>query len=64
MIWTPERNAEQSTVVSRLYAAAAEVPCQRQAIVTGGLPRSNGAAPPRSPARTCPATSLSASKVS
>ncbi len=38
MIWTGERNAEQGQLVTRLYEAAAEVPCQRQAIMAAGLP--------------------------
>jgi hypothetical protein len=38
MIWSPGRNAQQGQVVAEIYAAAAEVPCRRQAIMAGGLP--------------------------
>jgi hypothetical protein len=38
MIWTPERNAEQGRLVSKLYGAAAGVPCERKAVMAAGLP--------------------------
>jgi hypothetical protein len=38
MIWSAVRNAQQGQVVAEIYAAAAEVPCGRQAIMAGGLP--------------------------
>lgn len=38
MIWTPARNTSQYKVVAQLYAASAAVPCERQAIMVGGLP--------------------------
>ena len=62
MIWTPERNAEQSTVVARLYAAAAGCRASDKRSSPAACPALTGAAPPRSPARTCPATSPSASR--
>jgi predicted kinase len=36
-IWTPERAALQSEIVKELYAEAASVPCERKAIIAGGL---------------------------
>lgn len=38
MIWTSERNAEQGRLVTKMYTASAGVPCDRQAIMAGGLP--------------------------
>ena len=38
MIWIPDRNAEQGRLVTGLYDATAVVPCERSAIMTGGLP--------------------------
>jgi hypothetical protein len=38
MIWTPERNQQQGQVVAGLYRRAAEVPCDRLAVIAGGLP--------------------------
>lgn len=38
MIWTPERNRQQGQVVAGLYQRAAAVPCERLAVIAGGLP--------------------------
>lgn len=38
VIWTPERNALQGQVVAELHQRAAMVPCERLAIIAGGLP--------------------------
>jgi predicted ABC-type ATPase len=35
--WTPERNMIHAKIVADEYAKAAEVPCDRQAIIAGGL---------------------------
>ncbi|HET7019020.1 MAG TPA: zeta toxin family protein [Streptosporangiaceae bacterium] len=35
--WTPERNKIHARIVADEYAKAAEVPCDRQAIIAGGL---------------------------
>jgi predicted ABC-type ATPase len=36
-IWSDERIGQQDHIVQELYAAAADVPCERQAIIAGGL---------------------------
>ena len=36
-IWSDERVGQQGQIVQDLYAAAADVPCERQAIIAGGL---------------------------
>lgn len=36
--WTPERRAGHDAIIADLYAAARDVPCERQAILAGGLP--------------------------
>ena len=38
MIWTGERSRQQRQLVAGLYAAAAGVPCERAAVIAGGLP--------------------------
>jgi hypothetical protein len=38
MIWKPERNRMQGQVVAELYRLAAAGPCERLAVVAGGLP--------------------------
>lgn len=38
MIWTPERNRQQGQVVAQLYRRGAGVPCERLAVIAGGLP--------------------------
>ena len=38
MIWTGERNRQQGRLVAGLYRAAAGVPCERGAVIAGGLP--------------------------
>jgi hypothetical protein len=38
MIWTPDRNVQQGQLVAEFYGAAGEVPCERHAIMAGGLP--------------------------
>ena len=38
MIWTSERNRQQGRLVARMYRAAAGVPCERSAVIAGGLP--------------------------
>ena len=38
MIWTGERNRQQGRLVAGLYRAAAGVPCERSAVIAGGLP--------------------------
>jgi len=38
MIWTPQRNIEQGQLVARMYERAGAVPCERQAVLIGGLP--------------------------
>ncbi len=35
--WTPERNKIHSAIVAESYSLAADVPCERQAIIAGGL---------------------------
>ncbi len=38
MIWTGERNRAQGRLVAQMYRAAAAVPCERVAVIAGGLP--------------------------
>src|ERR1700734_4101198 len=38
VIWAPERNRQQGQVVAGLYERAATVPCERLAVLAGGLP--------------------------
>lgn len=38
MIWKPERNREHGGLVASMYQEARDVPCERQAVVAGGLP--------------------------
>jgi hypothetical protein len=38
MIWSPDRNVQQGRLVAELSAAARDVPCERHAIMGGGLP--------------------------
>jgi Zeta toxin len=38
VIWAPERNRQQGQVVAGLYESAAPVPCERLAVIAGGLP--------------------------
>jgi hypothetical protein len=38
VIWTGERSRQQRQLVAGLYAAAAGVPCERAAVIAGGLP--------------------------
>ncbi len=37
MIWTAERNMDQGALVAAMYARAGLVPCEREAIMAGGL---------------------------
>jgi hypothetical protein len=37
MMWTIERQLVQRDLVDYLYASAAEVPCERKAVMVGGL---------------------------
>ena len=37
MIWTAERNMDQGALVASMYEQAASVPCERKAIMVGGL---------------------------
>jgi Zeta toxin len=37
MIWTAGRNREQCLLVTRIYQRAADVPCERTAVLIGGL---------------------------
>ena len=49
MIWTGERNRRQGRLVAAMYQAAAGVPCERSAVIAGGLPGADkGAALDRS----------------
>lgn len=43
MIWTAERNMDQGALVAGMYEQAASVPCEREAIMAGGLPGANTA---------------------
>ena len=36
--WTRERRAGHDAIIAHLYAAAGDVPCERRAILAGGLP--------------------------
>ena len=45
MIWTGERNRAQGQLVAEMYRAAAPVPCERVAVIAGGLPGADKAAP-------------------
>jgi hypothetical protein len=38
MIWKPDRNREQGSLVAWMYQQVGGVPCERQAVVAGGLP--------------------------
>ena len=44
MIWTGERNRQQGRLVAEMYQAAAGVPCDRSAVIAGGLPGADKAA--------------------
>ena len=49
VIWTGERNRRQGRLVAAMYQAAAGVPCERSAVIAGGLPGADkGAALDRS----------------
>src|SRR5580700_10666245 len=37
MIWTAERNMDQGALVASMYEQAAPVPCERKAVMAGGL---------------------------
>jgi hypothetical protein len=37
MIWTAERNMDQGAMVASMYDHAVSVPCERKAVVAGGL---------------------------
>jgi Zeta toxin len=43
-IWKPERNREQAALVTSMYQRAQGVPCERRAVVAGGLPGADKAA--------------------
>jgi len=38
VIWTGERGRQQARLVDGMYQAAAGVPCERSAVIAGGLP--------------------------
>jgi hypothetical protein len=38
VIWTSERNRQQGQLVAEIYRGASAVPCERLAIIAGGLP--------------------------
>ena len=40
-VWTPDRNRRQGLLVAALYQHAARVPCDRKAVIAGGLPRAD-----------------------
>ena len=44
MIWTGERGRQQARLVAGMYRAAAGVPCERSAVIAGGLPGADKAA--------------------
>ena len=44
MIWTGERGRQQGRLVAGMYQAAAGVPCERGAVIAGGLPGADKAA--------------------
>ena len=37
MIWTAERNMDQGALVASMYEQAVSVPCERKAVMVGGL---------------------------
>jgi predicted kinase len=37
-IWTPERNRQHAVIIEEVYGRASNVPCDRLAIMAGGLP--------------------------
>src|ERR1035437_9564542 len=59
VIWTGERNRQQGRLVAEMHeaAAAAAVPAERFAVIAGGLPGSDKAAP-RAGAGIAPPSSL------
>src|SRR6266700_1908135 len=44
VIWTGERGRQQARLVDGMYRAAAGVPCERSAVIAGGLPGADKAA--------------------
>ncbi len=44
MIWTGERHRAQGRLVAAMYQTAAAVPCERSAVIAGGLPGADKAA--------------------
>jgi hypothetical protein len=44
VIWTGERHRQQGRLVAVMYQAAAGVPCERSAVIAGGLPGADKAA--------------------
>jgi hypothetical protein len=44
VIWTGERGRQQARLVAGMYQAAAGVPCERSAVIAGGLPGADKAA--------------------
>jgi hypothetical protein len=38
MIWATERNRQQGQLIAQMYRAGAAVPCERRAVIAGGLP--------------------------
>ena len=44
VIWTGERGRQQARLVAGMYRAAAGVPCERSAVIAGGLPGADKAA--------------------
>jgi hypothetical protein len=44
VIWTGERQRQQGRLVAEMYQAAAGVPCERSAVIAGGLPGADKAA--------------------
>jgi hypothetical protein len=44
VIWTGERGRQQGRLVAGMYRAAAGVPCERRAVIAGGLPGADKAA--------------------
>jgi hypothetical protein len=44
VIWKPERNREQAALIASMYQRAQGVPCERRAVVAGGLPGADKAA--------------------
>jgi hypothetical protein len=38
VIWTAERNMDQGVLVAAMYGRAAAIPCERKAVMAGGLP--------------------------